>query len=96
MNHCKTAAQSKKNMFIYCKMKNKLYKLEVGLNKLKDEFGVKEEQIDNIKKSERHRLERQQAKAFEGQYSQLSADNSTKCTFRTDIIPKPDIQVNDI
>lgn len=64
----------------------------------RNEVGEMRQQIDTVEKNERHawRLERSKAEAAVGQNSQLSADKNSKCNFRTDIIPTPDVQVNDI
>lgn len=93
----------------YQNIEEKLRELELGLNKHKYEVGEIKKQINSIEQNERQTwrdqdngakddiraepLQKPERVAKPSISGQSDADLS-KCTFRVDIDPKPDIQVN--
>lgn len=82
----------------YRTIEDKLRELELGLNKHKYEVGEIKKQINTIEENERHtwRLDTHDSRADPPETVKSSrklVDKSAQCTFRTDVVPAPDIQV---
>lgn len=93
----------------YQNIENKLRELELGLNKHKYEVGEIKKQINSIEQNERQTWHEQDNsirddiraeplqkpdRIEKSSVKERSDSDVSKCTFRVDIDPKPDIQVN--